>query len=72
MSVVADVDAELAVAGLEDRICRRARLEEEFLPEAGDLWDMGLAVFAEIGAIGIDDGGGVVVGESSVEPFRPI
>src|SRR5208283_3736870 len=54
MTIVADVDAELAIAGLEDRIAGRTRLEEELLPETGDLRDVRLTVFSEIGAVGIE------------------
>ena len=48
MAVVADVDAELAVGGLEHRPVGGAGLEEELLPEAADMRNVGLAVLAEI------------------------
>src|SRR5260221_10986547 len=59
--VVADVDADLGVFGLEDGVAQVAGPEVELLPEAGDLWDVRLAILAEVTAIGVDDGGGVVV-----------
>src|SRR6185312_3064534 len=37
VAVIADVNAELAVAGLEHRPLRRAGLEEELLPESRQL-----------------------------------
>src|SRR5688572_3774216 len=61
MAVVADVDAELAIARLEHRELRRAGLEEEFFPEACHLRDVGLAVLAHVAAVGIDHRGGVVI-----------
>ena len=62
MAVVADVDAELDVCGLEHRVAQVARLEEELLVEARiDLRDVRLAIFAEVLAVGVDHGGGVVV-----------
>src|SRR5258706_11158964 len=59
--VVADVDADLRVLGLEDGIAQVAGPEVELLPEAADLWDVRLAILAEVAAVGVDDGGGVVV-----------
>src|SRR3546814_5077038 len=47
VAVVADVDAEPAVGGVEHRPAGVAGLEEELLVEAGDLRDVGLAVLAE-------------------------
>ena len=61
VAVVADIDPELAIGGLEHRVIRGPRLEEELLPEPGDMRDMGLAVFAKVGAVGVDHGGGVVI-----------
>ena len=62
MTVVADVDAELDVRGLEHRVAQVAGLEEELLVETRiDLRNVRLAVLAEVLAVGIDDGGGVVV-----------
>jgi len=61
MAVVADIDAELAIAGVEHGVVGRARLEEEFLPEAGDMRNMGLAILAEIASVGVDDRGGIVI-----------
>src|SRR5918993_1703358 len=59
--VVADVDADLADGGVEDRVSARAGGEVELLPEALHLWDVLLAVLAEVGAVGVDHRGGVVV-----------
>src|SRR3954454_21815242 len=62
VAVVADVDADLAVLRIEDRIAEVAGTEVELFPEAGgDVRDVVLAVLAEVGAVGVDDGGGVVV-----------
>ena len=62
MAVVADVHADLAGRGVEDGVAEVARAKIELLPEAGpDVRDVVLAVFAEVRAVGIDDGGGVVV-----------
>ena len=47
MAVVADVDADLADGRLEDRVAQVAGAEVELLPEALDVGDVGLAVFAE-------------------------
>ena len=61
MAVVADVDADLADGGVEDGPAEVPRLEVVLLPEALDLRDVVLAVLAEVGAVGVDHGGGVVV-----------
>ena len=61
VAVVADVDADLRVPRLEDRVAEVARLEEVLLPEAGGVRDVVLAVLAEVRAVGVEDGGGVVV-----------
>jgi len=60
MAVIADIDADFCIPGLKDGIAEVAGFEEEFLPEAGSMRDMVLAVFAQQGAVGVDDGGGVV------------
>src|SRR5688572_7668841 len=59
--VVADVDADLADRGVEDRVSARSGREVELLPEPLDLRDVLLAVLAEVRAVGVDHGGGVVV-----------
>ena len=61
VAVVADVDADLADGGVEHRIPDVAGREIELLPEPLDLRDVLLAVLAEVGAVGVDHGGGVVV-----------
>src|SRR5580765_3410662 len=61
MPVVADVDADLRIARLEHRIAEVARLEEVLLPEARRMRDVILAVLAEVRAVVVVDGGGVVV-----------
>ena len=62
VAVVADVDADFGEAEVEDGIAEVAGAEVELLPEAGrDVRDVRLAVLAEIGAVVVDDGGGVVV-----------
>ena len=71
VAVVADVDADLRVARLEDRIAEVAGLEVVLLPEAGrDLRDVVLPVLAEVGAVGVDDRGGVVVHAGATPPRR--
>jgi hypothetical protein len=59
--VVADVDADLADGGLEDRVPEVPGPEVELLPEALDVRDVRLAVLAQVLAVGVDDRGGVVV-----------
>src|SRR3546814_1839339 len=66
VAVVADVDAEPAVGGVEHRPAGVAGLEEELLVEAGDLRDVGLAVLAEVAAVGVDERAGVVVDAGDV------
>ena len=61
MAVVADVHADLADGRLEDRVAQVPRTEVELLPEALDVRDVGLAVLAEVRAVRIDHGSGVVV-----------
>ena len=61
VAVVADVHADLADGGLEDRVPAVAGPEVELLPEALHLRDVLLAELAEVRAVGVDDGGGVVV-----------
>ena len=61
VAVVADVDADGRVARLEHRVAEVARLEEVLLPEPAGVRDVVLAVLAEIRAVGVVDGGGVVV-----------
>ena len=61
VAVVADVDAHRTDRGLEDRVSPVAGLEVELLEEALHLRDVLLAVLAQVGAVGIDDRGGVVV-----------
>jgi hypothetical protein len=61
VTVVADVNADGRVSRPEDRIPEIARLEEVLLPEAGCVRNVVLAILAEIRAIVVVDGGGVVV-----------
>ena len=62
VAVVADVDADGGVAGLEDGISQVPGLEVELLPERGQaVRDVVLAVLAEVRAVGVEDGRGVVV-----------
>ena len=61
MAVVADVHADLADRGVEDRVPAVAGPEVELLPEPLDLRDVLLAELAEVRAVGVDDGGRVVV-----------
>src|ERR1700759_3422108 len=59
--LVADVDADLADCGVEHRVAEVAGPEVVLLPEPVDLRDVVLAVLAEVAAVGVADGGGVVV-----------
>src|SRR6185503_8253761 len=60
--VVADVDADVGILRLEHGIPEIPGPEVELLPEARRaVWDMVLAILAEVRAVGVDDGGGVVV-----------
>src|SRR6185437_677140 len=62
VAVVADIDADFDEAEVEDGVAEVAGAEVELLPESGgDVGDVGFAVFAEVGAVVVDDGGGVVV-----------
>ena len=62
VAVVADVDADLADRGVEDRVAQVARAEVELLPEARvAVRDVDLAELAEVLAVGVDHGGRVVV-----------
>src|SRR4029453_15564571 len=61
MPVVADVHADGRVARLEDGVAQVAGLEVELLPERGQaMRDVVLPVFADVAAVGVEDGGGVV------------
>src|SRR5450432_295368 len=55
MPVVADVDADLADGGVEDREPEVAGAEVELLPETVDVRDVVLAVLAEILPVSVDD-----------------
>src|SRR5208282_1424112 len=59
--VVADVHPDPADRGVEHRVAQIARPEVELLPEAFDLRKMGLAVLAQVAAVGVDHRRGVVV-----------
>ncbi len=62
MAVVTDVDANASVTRLKNRIAGVSRGEIKLLPEAGvTMRNVVLAVFAEIAAVGVNDGGGVEV-----------
>src|SRR5579863_519009 len=60
MAVVTDVDPDRTDGGLKDRIAEVARPEVVLLPKPGYLRDVVLSVLAEVGAVGINDKGGVV------------
>jgi hypothetical protein len=61
VAVVANVDADLCEAEIEDGITEIAGAEIELLPKARrDVGYVGLAIFAEIGAIVLDDCRGVI------------
>ena len=59
--VPADEDAEGGEAGFEHLVAEVAGGEVELLVVARVVGDVHLAVFAEVGAVGVDDSGGVVV-----------
>ena len=61
VAVVTDVHPDASHRGVEDRITHVAGTKVELLPETLDVRDVGLAVLAEIGAVGINDRCGVVV-----------
>src|SRR6266849_7634020 len=62
MAVVADVHSNLGVLCIEDSVVGISRREIELLPEARrHLWNVVLAIFTEILAIGINDSRRVVV-----------
>src|SRR5579859_5173785 len=62
VTVVTDVDADARVARRENRIARVAGREVELFPKAGvAVRDVVLAVFSEVAAVGVDDGGGIVI-----------
>src|SRR5690349_15855120 len=67
MTVIADVYTHVRITSLEDRIPEVAGAEVELLPEARrTMRDMVLTIFAEVSAVGVDDGGGVVVDPGAV------
>src|SRR3954447_7384118 len=61
VAVVADVHADLADCGLEDRVTAITGTEVELLPEALGLRDVLFAELAEVLAVGVDDRRGVVI-----------
>src|SRR6476661_826514 len=67
MTVVTDVHAHVRITSLEDRIPEVAGPEVELLPEARrTMREVVLAVFAEVRAVRVDDGGGVVVDPGAI------
>src|SRR3954470_10689007 len=60
VAVVADVDTDLPDLGVEDRPAEVAGSEVELLPESRYLGDVVLAVLAEVRAVRVEHGGGVV------------
>ena len=61
MAVVTDVDTDPAHRGVEDRVAHVAGPEVELLPEALHLGNVGLAVLAQVGPVGVDHRRGVEV-----------
>ena len=61
MPVIADIDANPAIGGIEYRPIGSTRLEEELFPETSDMRKVRLAVLAEIPSICINDCRRVVV-----------
>src|SRR4030095_10866345 len=67
MTIVADVDADVRITSLEHRVAEIPGMEVELLPEAGRaMRDVVLAILAEVRAVGIDHGGGVVVDPGAI------
>ena len=71
MTVVADVDADGGELRPEHRVAKVARLEEVLLPKAGGMRNVVLPVLAEVRAVGVVYGGGVVVDARPVRARRP-
>lgn len=68
VAVVAEVDADFADGGFPDGVAEVAGAEVEFFPEAGvAVGEVGFAVFAEEFAVGVDEGGGVVVDAGAID-----
>src|SRR6202162_2454172 len=62
MTIVANVDSDPRIFGLEDWISKIAWGEVELLPESGmAVRNVVLAIFSKIAAIGIDHGGGIEI-----------
>ena len=62
VTVVADVDAHFGVARLKDGVAGVAGREVKLFPKARmGMRDVVLAVLAQVAAVGVEDGGGVVV-----------
>src|SRR6185369_6085494 len=62
MTVVTDVDADARKRGVKTRVTEIAGAEVKLLPEAGiHVWNVVLAILAEIFSVGVDHGGGVVI-----------
>ena len=60
VTVVTDVDADLADRGVEDRVAAVAGTEVELFPEPVHVRDVLLAVLTEVGAVGVEHRCGVV------------
>src|SRR5581483_4520975 len=62
MPVIANVNTNIRISSLEDRITKIAGFEIEFLPKTRmAMRNMCLAIFAEIFSVGVDHGCGVVI-----------
>ena len=62
MAVITNIDADLRVLGVEDRVAEVSGSEVILLPESGrGVRNVILAIFAQVGAVGIDHAGCVVV-----------
>ncbi len=60
-AVIADAHAHPADRRIEDRVAQLSRAKVEVLPGTTQMRDMGLAILAEMGPVGLDDSRGVVV-----------
>jgi len=66
VTIVADVDTDLGISGLENGVAEVSWLEEELFPETGGVGDVVLSVLAEVFTISVNDSSSVVENTSHV------
>jgi hypothetical protein len=66
VTIVADVDTDLGVSGLENGVAEVSWLEEELFPETSGVGNVVLSVLAEVFTISVNDGGSVIENTSHV------